>query len=102
MDTPVDEKPVADLRNYLAEERTFRAWIRTGVALMGLGVLLARFGNFGDQPRTTQRALSIQPHENSLWLAAALIAVGVTRAPAIWLTQHSEPHCNFCRGRSWI
>ena len=81
MDTPVDEKPVADLRNYLAEERTLLAWIRTGVALMGFGVLLARFGNFGDQPRTTQHPLGVQPHEISLWLAAALIAVGVTRAP---------------------
>src|SRR5262245_17309672 len=78
MDTRVDEKPVADLRDYLAEERTFLAWIRTGIALMGFGVLLARFGIFEDEPRGTQHALGIQPHELSLWLAAALIAVGVT------------------------
>jgi putative membrane protein len=78
MNTPVDEKPLADLRDYLAEERTFLAWIRTGVALMAFGVLLARFGIFGNEPHTTQHALGIQPHELSLWLAAALIAVGVT------------------------
>src|SRR3954452_7545455 len=74
MDAPIKEKPAADLRDYLAEERTFLAWIRTGIALMGFGVLLGRFGISGDELRTTQHAFSIQPHELSLWLAAALIA----------------------------
>ena len=78
MDTPVDEKPVADLRDYLAEERTFLAWIRTGVALMGFGILVARFGIFGDEPGPTHYPFGMQPHELSLWLAAALIAIGVT------------------------
>jgi putative membrane protein len=78
MPTPVEQKPKADLRDYLAEERTFLAWIRTGVALMGFGVLLARFGIFADEPRPPQHVLGIQPHELSLWLATALIAVGVT------------------------
>jgi putative membrane protein len=35
MNTSVKDKPVADLRDYLAEERTHLAWIRTGIALMG-------------------------------------------------------------------
>src|SRR5438874_11203137 len=43
-------KTAADLRDYLAEERTFRAWIRTGIALMGFGFVVARFGIFGDEP----------------------------------------------------
>jgi uncharacterized membrane protein YidH (DUF202 family) len=34
----------ADLRDYLAAERTFLAWIRTGLALMGFGFVVARFG----------------------------------------------------------
>jgi uncharacterized membrane protein YidH (DUF202 family) len=46
MDTPVEEKPGADLRDYLAEERTFLAWIRTGLTLMGFGFVVARFGLF--------------------------------------------------------
>jgi putative membrane protein len=76
MDTPIKEKPVADLRDYLAEERTFLAWIRTGIAFMGFGFVVARFGIFGDEPNITQ-TLSGQPHEFSLWFGVALIAIGV-------------------------
>jgi uncharacterized membrane protein YidH (DUF202 family) len=46
MDTPIGEKPAVDLRDYLAEERTFLAWIRTGLTLMGFGFVVARFGLF--------------------------------------------------------
>jgi putative membrane protein len=35
-----------DLRDYLAAETTYLAWIRTGLALMGFGFVVARFGLF--------------------------------------------------------
>ena len=50
MDAPIKGKPVGDLRDYLAEERTFLAWIRTGIALMGFGFVVAHFGIFADEP----------------------------------------------------
>jgi putative membrane protein len=34
------------LADYLAAERTFLAWIRTGLALVGFGFVVARFGLF--------------------------------------------------------
>ncbi len=37
------------LRTYWALERTFLAWIRTSLALMGFGFLVARFGLFARQ-----------------------------------------------------
>src|SRR5690606_24434586 len=35
-----------NLRVFLAAERTLLAWIRTGLALMGFGFLVAKFGVF--------------------------------------------------------
>ena len=78
MDASIKEKPMADLRDYLAEERTFLAWIRTGIALMGFGFVVAHFGIFADEPHMTQHAAGAQPHELSLWFGTALIASGVT------------------------
>src|SRR5438034_436944 len=46
METPGGGKPGADVRDYLAGERTFLGWIRTGLALMGFGFVVARFGLF--------------------------------------------------------
>jgi len=67
----------ADLRDYLAAERTFLAWIRTGLALMGFGFVVARFGLFLQQLRLIDRTPSPSSYGLSLWFGTALIAVGV-------------------------
>jgi putative membrane protein len=78
MDSSIKEKPMADLRDYLAEERTFLAWVRTGIALMGFGlVVIAHFELFADEPHFTQRASGLHPHGPSLWFGTALVAIGV-------------------------
>ena len=41
--------PQTRTRDLLANERTFLAWARTGAALMGLGVAIAKFGGQGAQ-----------------------------------------------------
>jgi uncharacterized protein (DUF302 family)/uncharacterized membrane protein YidH (DUF202 family) len=67
----------ADLRDYLAVERTFLAWVRTGLALMGFGFVVARFGLFLQQLRLADHAPSAPSYGVSLWFGTALIAVGV-------------------------
>jgi uncharacterized protein (DUF302 family)/uncharacterized membrane protein YidH (DUF202 family) len=67
----------ADLRDYLAAERTFLAWIRTGLALMGFGFVVARFGLFLQQFRIIDHVPSVPSYGISLWFGTALIAVGV-------------------------
>ena len=76
METPIG-KPGADLRDYLAEERTFLAWIRTGLALMGFGFVVARFGLFLTEIQITRGDPTAPPHRFSLWFGTAFIAVGV-------------------------
>src|SRR5882724_11713482 len=77
MDTTVGGKPEADLRDYLAEERTFLAWIRTGLALMGFGFVVARFGLFLEEIQIAQGSSAALPHGFSLWFGTTFIAVGV-------------------------
>ncbi len=67
----------ADLRDYLAAERTFLAWIRTGLALMGFGFVVARFGLFLQQLRLFDHGLSTPSYSVSLWFGTVLIGVGV-------------------------
>jgi putative membrane protein len=40
---PPSDADDRDPRAYLAEDRTFLAWIRTSIALMGFGFVVARF-----------------------------------------------------------
>jgi len=78
MDAPTEIRQRADLRDYLAAERTFLAWIRTGLALMGFGFVVARFGLFLQQLRLIDHAPPASSYGVSLWFGTALIAVGVT------------------------
>ncbi len=77
MDAPTEIKQRGDLRDYLAAERTLLAWIRTGLALMGFGFVVARFGLFLQQLQTIQHAPTEHSYGLSLWFGTALIAVGV-------------------------
>jgi len=77
MDRPAGAGQKASLSDYLAAERTLLAWIRTGLALMGFGFVVARFGLFLQQLEVAQRAPKELSYGLSLWFGTALIAVGV-------------------------
>jgi putative membrane protein len=77
MDTPAPGKPAADLRDYLAEERTFLAWIRTGLTLMGFGFVVARFGLFLEAMQITRGGSPPEAHGFSRWVGTAFMAAGV-------------------------
>jgi uncharacterized protein (DUF302 family)/uncharacterized membrane protein YidH (DUF202 family) len=66
----------ATLSDYLAAERTLLAWIRTGLALMGFGFVVARFALFLEQLQSAQHASSVQSYGLSLWFGTALIGAG--------------------------
>lgn len=66
-----------DPKDLLAAERTYLAWLRTGLALMGFGFVVARFGLFLRELQMNQH-LPVQAHTGlSLWFGIALVGMGV-------------------------
>jgi putative membrane protein len=66
-----------DPRVYFAAERTFLAWIRTGLGLMGIGFAVSRFGLFLRQVTATESHLPTHTTGLSLWSGVALVVLGV-------------------------
>jgi len=69
-------QPAKDPRIYLAAERTLLAWIRTGLALMGFGFVVARFGLFLREIGSVTD-IPLRSTGFSLWTGTALVLAGV-------------------------
>ncbi|WP_009634435.1 YidH family protein [Synechocystis sp. PCC 7509] len=73
-------KPVIDRqREHQANERTFLAWLRTSIALIGFGIAIARFGLFLRQLHVavTQKPVATYPIFNSENLGVSLVIFGI-------------------------
>ena len=69
--------PERDPRVYFAGERTLLAWIRTGLALMGFGFVVARFGLFLREMAAARGEVIAGGGGGSLWAGTALVVLGV-------------------------
>jgi putative membrane protein len=61
----------ADPRVYFAAERTLLAWVRTGIAIMAFGFVVARFAQAGTVP-----APDLSPYLGGALAALGAIAIG--------------------------
>lgn len=66
-----------DPRVRLAGERTLLAWLRTGLAMMGFGFVVARFGMFLREMAEASHATPAASTGLSLWIGTALVLLGV-------------------------
>jgi putative membrane protein len=71
------DRPRSGPTDYLAAERTFLAWIRTGLALMGFGFVVARFGLFLQALQLGSPNFQIRAYGLSFWFGTALLLIGV-------------------------
>ncbi|AIF85523.1 putative membrane protein [Candidatus Nitrososphaera evergladensis SR1] len=82
-------RPIDLTQQYLANERTFLSWLRTSIALIGLGFVVARFGLFlrefqlviqreaAATASTTTTNIVLPEHSFSSILGVMMIALGV-------------------------
>lgn len=80
-----------DPRVYFAAERTFLAWLRTGITVMAFGFVVARFGLFLRLLRA--QGGEVTPGSSlSPWIGAVLVALGAVATAAGTKRYHE-----FCR-----
>src|SRR6187455_509939 len=76
MGAPPQPEP-EDPRVRLAGERTLLAWVRTGLALMGFGFVVARFGLFLRELATAEHLPAPRQTHFSLVIGVLLVALGI-------------------------
>jgi putative membrane protein len=77
MESSERPKPPEDPRVRFAGERTLLAWIRTGLAMMGFGFVVARFGLFLREIALAENARPVVSTGVSLWIGLCLVILGV-------------------------
>lgn len=71
------QKDAVDPRIYFAAERTLLAWVRTGLAMMGFGFVVARFGLFLRELAAMPATSLPGPSGLSHWVGTTLVVLGV-------------------------
>ena len=81
MQEPLNNKPSANVADHLANERTFLAWLRTSIALMGFGFVVVKFSLFVKQLSLMLTDKTIVPVKGfSAYIGISLVIIGAATA----------------------
>ncbi|MCL4487561.1 MAG: DUF202 domain-containing protein [Chloroflexi bacterium] len=88
---PLDQKTKDKTTDFLANERTFLAWIRTGIATISLGFVIARFSfwlrelafSTGNQVSVPQTGLSLPMGLGMVAFGALVVLLAALRYQAV-------------------
>ncbi len=91
VEPPLDmSAPESDPRVFFAAERTLLAWLRTGLTIMALGFVVARFGLFLQLVSAQPQAVHAQTHSGfSAILGVVFVVVGAL-ATLLATVQHKR------------
>jgi len=93
-------KGTDDPRVYFAAERTFLAWIRTGLGLMGVGFAVSRFGLFLREMRASEVHAPVHSTGLSVYSGVVLVVLGVA-VNVMAVAQHIRTTREL-RGGVWV
>ena len=96
-----DQGGLSDPRVVFAAERTLLAWVRTGLAMMGFGFVVARFGLFLREMAAVKGEGILLTPGYSVWIGAALILLGVL-ANVLSAVQHVQTLNRLKRGETYL
>ena len=84
------DKKTTGAADYLANERTFLAWIRTSIALMGFGFVIVKFALFIREISFALRdKVAIPGKSYSAIIGVIMVAFGAIMATLAYLRYHS-------------
>jgi len=98
--SPNQTEAAADPRVGFAAERTLLAWIRTGLALMGFGFVVARFGLFLREMAAAEHLPAHRSSGVSFWVGTGLIVLGVL-VNSLAAAQHVSMIRRLRRNETW-
>jgi putative membrane protein len=99
-DDPSQGAGADDPRVRFAAERTLLAWIRTGLALMGFGFVVARFGLFLREVAAVHQN-AVSSHGWSSWIGISLVVLGVA-ITLVAAVQHYRFMQRLDRGEGYV
>jgi len=77
-------------REHLANERTFLAWIRTSIALMGFGFVIVKFTLFLKEMALLMEARGVSSKGSTAMVGVIMVALGVIIAILAFLQYKSR------------